>query len=113
VGVEEPLCKPPRGLLKALTHQVWTFCQTFNFYVQMCDEPPSKKPKAARGSVYWEVPTKRKMQTLLQPAAAMSLITSHNPHSPPPLSAKLFWGEATRLGARDLGSGLRQQSWGW
>ena len=40
---------------------------------------------------------------LLQQAAAMSLIRSQNQHqpTPAPLSAKEFWREATRLGARD------------
>jgi hypothetical protein len=42
-------------------------------------------------------------QEVANPAAAMSLITSHNQHIPPPtpLSAKEFWGEATGLGVRD------------
>ena len=48
-----------------------------------------------------KAPTDKRMQTLLQQAAAMSLITSHNQHSPPqPLSQPKSFGEATRLGAR-------------
>jgi len=48
-----------------------------------------------------KVPTgKRRKPCCSKP---VSLITSHNQHSPPqtPLSANEFWGKATRLGARD------------
>ena len=45
-------------------------------------------------------------------AAAMSLTTSQNLHTPPPtpLSAKAFLGEATRLGAQYSFSGAGQFS---
>ena len=57
----------------------------------MSDNPHPKSPKSPGGKVLvgcrgpW--PINKWMQTLLQQAAAMSLITTHNQHSLPPNSS--------------------------
>jgi hypothetical protein len=54
---------------------------------QSCQEEKRCTYLGAHGPT--KVPTNKRLQTLLQQAAAISLITSHNQHSPPPANPSL------------------------
>ena len=93
-----------KGPFKAPTDHKSPKILSFNYH----DKPPPQKSQVARRKSVGKYsgvhgPTNKRVQTLLQ-QAAMSLITSHNQHSPlPSLSLRVLKSfEATRLGAREV-----------